>query len=178
MNRGVKHVEEEKEEEEEEDLDIEKEDCNIEEDDEYIDRDCAVDWDSLPIYDDYLDENKVIYIQGEPITHIVDETLYVQAQEVTDFIDYNHTLVQLVCSAVDEFSIDEPSFNLLKLELETLNTMISLGLMSFSQIGFDEIDHNIEDEMKNLFVGHRRRKEKPLVSYNSSRWEFQKLSTT
>ena len=80
-------------------------------------------------------------------------------------------MVQLVCSAVDEFSIDERSFNLLKLELETLNTMILLGLMSFSQTGFNEIDYNIEDEMKNLFIGYRRR-EKPLLSYNSSRWEF------
>ena len=150
MNRGIKQVEEE------EDFDI--------------DRVCAVDWDSLPIYDDYPNENKVIYIQGEPITHIVDETFYVQAQEATNFIVYNHTLVLLVCSAVDEFSIDERSFNLLKLELETLNTMILLGLMSFSQIGFNEIDYNIKDEMKNLFIGYRRR-EKPLLSYNSSRWE-------
>ena len=33
----------------------------------------------------------------------------------------------------------------------------------------DEIDYNVEDEMKNPFAGHRRRKEKPLVSYNSNR---------
>ena len=26
--------------------------------------------------------------------------------------------------------------------------------------------------MENLFAGHRRRKEKPLVSYNSNIWEF------
>ena len=26
--------------------------------------------------------------------------------------------------------------------------------------------------MENLFAGHRRRREKPLVSYNSNRWEF------
>ena len=53
MNRGIKQVEEE------EDFDI--------------DRVCAVEWDSLPIYDDYPDENKIIYIRGEPITHIVDK---------------------------------------------------------------------------------------------------------
>ena len=52
----------EDEQEEEEDLDIEEEDCNIEEHDEYIDKVYAVDWDSPPIYDNYPDENKVIYI--------------------------------------------------------------------------------------------------------------------
>ena len=61
------------EEEEEEDLDIEQEGRDINEDDEYIERVCLVDWDSPPIYDDYPNENKVIYIRGEPITHIVDE---------------------------------------------------------------------------------------------------------
>ena len=65
--------EEEEEEEEKEDLNIEEEDCNIQEDDEYIDRVCAVNWDSPPIYDDYPNENKVIYIRGKPKTHIVDE---------------------------------------------------------------------------------------------------------
>ena len=35
----------------------------------------------------------------------------------------------------------------------------------------DEVDYNVGDEMKNLFAGHRRRREKPLVSYNSNRWE-------
>ena len=35
----------------------------------------------------------------------------------------------------------------------------------------DEVDYNVEDEMENLFTGHRRRREKPLVSYNSNRWE-------
>ena len=52
----------EDEQEEEEDLDIEEEDCNIEEHDEYIDKVYAVDWDYPPIYDNYPDENKVIYI--------------------------------------------------------------------------------------------------------------------
>ena len=35
----------------------------------------------------------------------------------------------------------------------------------------DEVDYNVKDEMENPFVGHRRRREKPLVSYNSNRWE-------
>ena len=69
----MEEEEEEEEEKEEEDLNIEEEDCNIQEDDEYIDRVCAVNWDSLPIYDDYPNENKVIYIRGKPKTHIVDE---------------------------------------------------------------------------------------------------------
>ena len=71
--------------EEEEDLDIEQEGRDINEDDEYIERVCLVDWDSPPIYDDYLEDfsqgekielykNKVIYIQDELITYIVDET--------------------------------------------------------------------------------------------------------
>ena len=33
----------------------------------------------------------------------------------------------------------------------------------------DEVDYNVEDEMENPFVGHRKRREKPLVSYNSNR---------
>ena len=33
----------------------------------------------------------------------------------------------------------------------------------------DEIDYNVEEEMENPFAGHRRRREKPLVSYNSNR---------
>ena len=60
-------------------------------------------------------------------------------------------LVQLVCSVVDGFSIDERSFNLLKLELNTLNNMISLGWMSFSQIFFDNIVKiNLERLMENF----------------------------
>ena len=80
--------------EKEEDLDIEQEGCNIKEDDDYIER----------VYDDYpedfsqeekieLEKNKVIYIQGEPITHIIDETFDVQKQKVIDFTNYNHKLV-------------------------------------------------------------------------------------
>ena len=36
----------------------------------------------------------------------------------------------------------------------------------------DEVDYNVEDEMENSFARHRRRREKPLVSYNSNRWKF------
>ena len=39
--------------EEEEDLDIEEDYCDIKEDDEYIERVCAINWNSPPIYDDY-----------------------------------------------------------------------------------------------------------------------------
>ena len=81
--------------EEGEDLDIEQEGCDIKKDDEYIERVCLVNWDSPPIYDDYpedfsqgekveLDKNKVIHIQDEPITHIVDETFDIQKQKVID----------------------------------------------------------------------------------------------
>ena len=81
--------------EEEEDLDIEQEGCDIKEDDEYIERVSLVDWDSPPIYDDYpedfsqeenieLDKNKVIYIQGEPITHIIDGAFDIQKLKVID----------------------------------------------------------------------------------------------
>ena len=37
----------------------------------------------------------------------------------------------------------------------------------------DEVDYNVEDEMENPFARHKRRREKPLVSYNSNRWEFE-----
>ena len=95
--------------EKEEYFDVEKEDYDIKKEDEYIDRVCVVNWDSPPIYDDYLEdysqgdkielnENKVIYIQGELITHTVDETFNIKKQVVIDFIDYNHMLVRLVCS--------------------------------------------------------------------------------
>ena len=33
----------------------------------------------------------------------------------------------------------------------------------------DEVNYNVEDEMENPFAGHRRRREKPLVSYNSNK---------
>ena len=35
----------------------------------------------------------------------------------------------------------------------------------------NEVDYNVEDEMENPFAGHKRRKENPLVSYNSNKWE-------
>ena len=90
--------------EKEEYFDVEKEDYDIKKEDEYIDRVCVVNWDSPPIYDDYLEdysqgdkielnENKVIYIQGELITHTVNETFNIKKQVVIDFIDYNHMLV-------------------------------------------------------------------------------------
>ena len=74
---------------EEEYFDVKEEDYDIKKEDEYIERVCVVNWDSLSIYDDYLedysqgdkiefDENKVIYIQGEPITHTVDETFNIK----------------------------------------------------------------------------------------------------
>ena len=114
---------------EEEYFDVKEEDYDIKNEDEYIERVCVVNWDSPPIYDDYLenysqgdkielDENKVIYIRGESITHTVDETFNIKKQKVIDFTNYNHRLVQSVCLVVDKFSIDEQSFNLLKLELE------------------------------------------------------------
>ena len=60
---------------EEEYFDVQEEEYNIKKVDEYIERVCVVNWDSPPIYDDYLEDysqgdkielhkNKVIYIQG------------------------------------------------------------------------------------------------------------------
>ena len=74
---------------------IKQEGCNIKEDDEHIERVCLVDWDSPPIYDDYLedfsqgekielDKNKIIYIRDESITHIIDKTFNIQKQKVID----------------------------------------------------------------------------------------------
>ena len=125
--------------EEEEDLSIKQQGCNIKEDDEYIERVCLVDWDCPPIYDDYpkdfsqgekieLDKNKVIYIRGEPITHTVDEAFNIKKQKVIDFTNYNHRLVQSVYLVVDEFSIDEQSSNLLKLELEHIRHYDFIGV--------------------------------------------------
>ena len=89
---------------EEEYFDVKEEDYDIKNEDEYIEKVCVVNWDSPPIYDDYLedysqgdrielDENKVIYIWGEPITHTVDETFNIKKQNLIDFTDYNHRLV-------------------------------------------------------------------------------------
>ena len=80
---------------EEEYFDVEDEDYDIKKEDEYIERVCVVNWDSPPIYYDYLedysqgdkielDENKVIYIRDEPITHIIYETFDIQKQKVID----------------------------------------------------------------------------------------------
>ena len=80
---------------EEEYFDVEEEDYDIKKEDEYVERVCVVNWDSPPIYDDYLEDygqgdkielnkNKFIYIQDEPITHIVDETFDIQKQKVID----------------------------------------------------------------------------------------------
>ena len=33
----------------------------------------------------------------------------------------------------------------------------------------DEVDYNVEDKMENPFAGHKRRRDKPLVSYNSNK---------
>ena len=118
---------------------VEEEDYDIKKEDEYIERVCVVNWDSPPIYDDFLEdysqgdkielnENKFIYIRGEPITHTVDETFNIKKQKVIDFTDYNYRLVQSVCSVVDKFSIDEQSFNLLKLELEHIRHYDFIGV--------------------------------------------------
>ena len=89
-----------------------------------------------------LIKSKVICIRGEPITHTVDETFNIQKHEVIDFIDYNHTLVQLVCSTIDEVSIDERSFDRLKLELEHIK--------HYNFIGVDELLKNFLDSIVNI----------------------------
>ena len=146
---------------EEEDLNIE-EDYDIKENDEYIETLCAINWDSPPIYDDYLEDfsqgdkielekNKVIYIQGEPITHTIDETFNIKKQKVIDFTDYNHRLVQSVCSVVDEFSIDEQSSNLLKLELEHIRHYDFIGVDQLLSKFFGNIVNiNLERLMDNV----------------------------
>ena len=49
--------------EEEEYFDVEEEDYDIKKENEYIERVCVVNWDSPPIYDDYLED----YSQGDKI---------------------------------------------------------------------------------------------------------------
>ena len=147
---------------EEEYFDVEEEDYDIKKEDEYIERVCVVNWDSPPIYDDYLedynqedkielDENKVIYIWCEPITHTVDETFNIKKQKVIDFINYNHRLVQSVCSIVDRFSIDEQSSNLLKFELEHIRHYDFIGVDELLSNFFgDTVNINLERLMENV----------------------------
>ena len=146
----------------EEYFDVKEEDYDIKNEDEYIERVYVVNWDSPLIYDDYLedysqwdkielDENKVIYIRGEPITHTVDETFNIKKQKVIDFTNYNHRLVQSVCSVVDKFSIDEQSFNLLKLELVHIRHYDFIGVDELLSIFFNNtININLERLMKNV----------------------------
>ena len=147
---------------EEEYFDVKEEDYDIKNEDEYIERVCVVNWDSPPIYDDYLenysqgdkielDENKVIYIRDEPITHTVDETFNIKKQKVIDFTNYNHRLVQSVCLVVDKFSIDEQSFNLLKLELVHIRHYDFIGVDELLSIFFSNtVNINLEKLMENV----------------------------
>ena len=146
----------------EEYFDVEEEDHDIKKEDEYIEKVCVVNWDSPPIYDDYLkdysqwdkielDENKVIYIRGEPITHIVDETFNIKKQKAIDFTNYNHRLVQLVCLVVDQFSIDEQSSNPLKLELEHIRHYDFIGVNELlSNFCGNTVNINLERLMENV----------------------------
>ena len=146
----------------EEYFDVEEEDYDLKKEDEYIEIVCVVNWDSPPIYDDYLedysqgdkielDENKIIYIRGEPITHIVDETFNIIKQKVIDFTYYNHRLVQSICSVVDKFSIDEQSFSLLKFELEHIRHYDFIGVDELLSNFFDNtVNINLERLMENV----------------------------
>ena len=82
------------------------------------------------------------------MTHTIDETFDVQRQNVIDFTDYNHRLVQSVCSVVDEFSIDEQSSNLLKLELEHIRHYDFIGVDELLSKFFGNI--NLERLMDNV----------------------------
>ena len=85
------------------------------------------------------------------MTHTIDETFDVQRQKVIDFTDYDHKLVQLVCSVVDEFSIDEQSSNLLKLELEHIRHYDFIGVDElFSKFFGNIININLERLMDNV----------------------------
>ena len=98
-----------------------------------------------------LDKNKVIYIQNEPITHIIDETFDIKKQKVIDFTNFDHRLVQSVCSVVDEFSIDEQSSNLLKLELEHIRHYDFIGVDELLSNFFgNTVNINLERLMENV----------------------------
>ena len=72
-------------------------------------------------------------------------------QKVIDFTDYNHRLVQSVCSVVDKFSIDEQSFNLLKLELEHIRHYEFIGVDELLSTFFGNIVNiNLERLMENV----------------------------
>ena len=57
----------------------------------------------------------------------------------------------MVCLEVDEFWIDEPSFNLLKLELEHIKQYDFIGVDELLSIFFDNtININLERLMENV----------------------------
>ena len=63
----------------------------------------------------------------------------------------NHRLVQPVCSVVDEFSIDEQSFNLLKLELEHIRHYDFIGVDELLSNFFgNTVNINLEILMENV----------------------------
>ena len=79
-------------------------------------------------------------------------TFDVQKQKVINFTDYNHRLVQLIYSIVDEFSIDKQSFNLLKLELEHIRHYDFIGVDEFLSNFFgNTVNINLERLMENIF---------------------------
>ena len=72
-------------------------------------------------------------------------------KKVIDFTNYNHKLVQSVCSVVDKFSIDEQSFNLLKLELEHIRHYDFIGVDELLSNFFGNIVNiNLERLMENV----------------------------
>ena len=93
------------------------------------------------------------HTRGALITHTIDETFDSQEKEVIDFIDYNHTSIQLVCLAVDEFSIDEQSFNLIKLEIEHIKHFDFIGVDELlSNFPSNTISINLERLWKMLLI--------------------------
>ena len=93
------------------------------------------------------------HTRGALITHTIDETFDSQEKEVIDFIDYNHTSVHLVCLVVDEFSIDEQSFNLIKLELEHIKHFDFIGVDELlSNFPSNTVSINLERLWKTLLI--------------------------